>query len=87
MKAGLSALRASGRVGESLDTALDAAGAAQSRCQSYLAGLERIGPLQEAHAEVKKLVSNPASPGIELREQQVTVGGVRIKVRREEPSP
>ncbi|GMU55003.1 MAG: hypothetical protein AMXMBFR33_41490 [Candidatus Xenobia bacterium] len=87
LKAGLSALRASGRVGESLDAALAATGTAQSRCQSYLAGLERMGPLLEAHAEVKKLVSNPASPGVEVREQQVTVGGVRIKVRREEPSP
>ncbi len=87
LKAGLTALRGSGRVGDSLDTALAAAGTPQARSQAYLAGLARMGPLLEADAEVKKLVSNPASAGVEVSEQQVTVGGVRIKVRREESSP
>ena len=37
--------------------------------------------------EVEQLVSNPVSGDIEVREEKVLVGGVRLKVRRAAPRP
>ena len=59
-------------------------GSASARCASWLQAMKGIGPLVDVRGQVEQLVSNPVSSGVEVDERKVVVGGVRLKVRRDE---
>lgn len=87
IEVGVTALQSSGLMGEAGRLALDTrpSGEVRARCSARLDALQRLGRLGGVREEVEKLVSNPVSTGVEVDEQKVLVGGVRLKVRREDP--
>ncbi len=85
LEAGVRTLLGSGMLGEEGRRALGTTpgGTTQQRCATRVDALAHLGKLAGIRQEVEQLVSNPVSGGIEVKEEKVLVGGVRLKVRRD----
>lgn len=59
-------------------------GQVQQRCQQRADAMKALGELVGIREQLEKLQNRPSSDGIEVTKERLTVGGVRLKVRRGE---